>query len=386
MITIICRVIQLLFSRNFEGESVKKKYGCMFVFAALFLSLISCKQPEGGVGEEPDAYNPDFSGWRTASWSPFTITDSVKGFAWGGGTYVAVGLNGVIAYSYDGDIWERARKVPDPAPVVPAAEPFKLADGRGANFNAVDFGGGLFIAVADGGHIAYSYDGVSWNGYEITDFRGENINGIAYGTDANGTGCFVAVGNNGNICAALSSKPTLWKGGKAAKFSVLKDVVFGGGKFYTAGDDGWMGVAVPSLSSVNLTPHRWKWNPRQWTFSAQTGTFTPYVKRIAFGEYGLDEDGQGVPGLGIVFNEWGGKRLAVCAVSRFEAGDPAAWDSDIDAGFFGKEVNDITWTPWDNGTWLAAGASAMIGYWPSSDPSDQAGRYWRALSFTEFRW
>jgi hypothetical protein len=361
---------------------VKKKHGGMAVFALLFLSLLSCEQPEGGAGEGAEPYNPDFMGWRTASWSPFTMTDSIKGFAWGGGTYVAVGLNGVIAYSYDGDIWERARKAPDPAPGVPAAEPFKLADGGDANFNALAFGDGLFVAVAEGGHIAWSYDGVFWTGQGISGFQGENINGIAYGTAGNGAGCFVAVGNDGRIFAALSSDPASWQGGKVAGFSALKDITFGKGKFYTAGDDGWMGWAFPpSVSSEDFAANNWGWNPRKWTFSAQTGTFPPYVKRIAFGEYG-----RGVPGLGIVFNEWGGKRIAVCAASSFESADSAAWDSNIDAGFFDKEVHDIAWSPWDNGTWLAAGKSAMIGYWPGSDPLNQTGRYWRALSFAEFRW
>jgi hypothetical protein len=362
---------------------VKKKHGGMVFFALLFLSLISCKQPEGGAGEEAEPYNPDIMGWRTASWSPFTVADSIKGFAWGNGTYVAVGLHGIIAYSSDGDIWERARKAPDPVPAVPAPEPFKLADGGDANFNAVDFGGGLFVAVAEGGHIAWSYDGVSWTGHEISDLRGQNINGIAYGTAANGAGCFVAVGNDGHIFAALSSNPGTWAGGKVAGFSALKDIVFGGGKFYTAGDDGWMGWAAlhPSVSSTNFAANGWDWHSQKWTFSAQTGTFAPYVKRIAFGEYG-----RGVPGLGIVFNEWGGKRIAVCAASRFESADSTGWDSDIDAGFFDKEVNDIAWSPWDEGTWMVAGTSAMIGYWPGSAPSDQTGRYWRALSFAEFRW
>jgi hypothetical protein len=216
MITIICPVIQLLFSRNIEGESVKKKYVCTLLFAALFLSLLSCKQPEGASGEA-DVYNPDLFGWRTASWSPFTVTDSVRAFAFGNGVYVAAGLNGVIAYSYDGDVWERALKAPDPAPGVPAAEPFKLASGVNADFNAAAFGGGVFIAAADGGHIAYSYDGVYWTGvHGVTGFGSENINGIAYGA-----GRFVAVGDNGNISAASPVAPGSWMGGKVTGFSAL---------------------------------------------------------------------------------------------------------------------------------------------------------------------
>jgi hypothetical protein len=356
---------------------VKKNYVCALLFAALLLSFPSCEQPESASGEA-ELYNPDLFGWRTASWSPFTVSDSIKAFAFGKGLYVAAGLNGVIAYSYDGDVWERARKSPDPASGLPVVEPFKLASGENADFNAVAFGGGVFIAVADGGHSAYSYDGVYWTGvHGVNGFGSENINGIAYGET--GAGCFVAVGDNGNVSVASPSGPGSWMGGNVTGFPALKDVTFGNGKFYVAGDDGWMGWAAPpvTLTSAN----GWGWHPRQWTFSAQTVTFTPYVKKIAFGEYG-----RGTPGLGIVFNEWGGKRIAVCEVSRFESADSTIWDSDIDAGFFGKDVNGIVWSPWDEGTWLAAGKSAMIGYWPSSKPTDRAERYWRALSFTEFRW
>jgi hypothetical protein len=363
---------------------MRRKYSCPLFFAALLVSVLSCTQPEG-ADVKPAAYNPDLFGWRTASWSPFTVTDSIKAFAYGNGVYVAVASNGVIAYSYNGDIWEWARKA-EPAVLEPAVleplvpEPFKLESGADANFNAAAFGGGVFIAAADGGHIAYSYDGVYWTGVTgATGFGNENINGVAYGVTS-GVGCFVAVGNNGNISAALSSAPESWKGGGVSGFSAIKDVAFGNGKFYVAGDDGRMGWA--SVPSPNFTPaNTWNWHPFGWTFRAQAGTFTPYVRKIAFGEYG-----HGTPGLGITFNEWGGKRIAVCAVSGFEAGNPNAWDSDIDAGFFGSNVTGIVWSSWDGGIWLAAGTSAMIGYWPSPDPSDTAERYWRALSFYEFRW
>jgi hypothetical protein len=348
-------------------------FGLLFFF---LLTFPACKQPDGAAGEDADAQI--LSGWKTASWSPFTVADSVKGFAWGNGVYTAAGLHGVIAYSYDGDTWKRALKSEAPAFGAPVTEPFELADGSGANFNSVAFGDGLFIAVADGGHIAYSRDGVFWTGiHGVAGFGSENINGIAYGETAGGRGLFVAVGNNGNASAAASVDPGSWAGGKAAGFSAINDVAFRNGKFYAAGDEGWIGWAVPAENAA----HTWDWHPRQWTFSAQAGTFTPSVKKIAFGEYG-----RGTPGLGIVFNEWGGKRIAVCTAGLFESGNSAAWDSDIDAGFFGKELNGIVWSPRNNGIWLAAGTSAMIGYWPSSAPGDQAERYWRALSFTEFRW
>jgi hypothetical protein len=358
---------------------LKKTKTVRLFFILLFLSLLSCKQPRGGEAESPDIFD-----WRTASWSPFTTADSVKGFAWGRGVYVAAGLHGIIAYSYDGDIWERARKTPDPAGGGPLADPFKLADGGDADFNAAAFGEGVFIAVADGGHLAYSYDGVYWTGkHEVEGFGSENINGIVYGEGPGGAGCFVAVGNGANISAALPSSPGVWAGGNVPGFSAIKDAAFGDGTFYAAGDNGWMGWArFPDPSLPPGSADAWDWHPRQWTFSAQTGTFNPFATKIAFGEYG-----RGTPGLGISFDEWGGKRLAVCAADRFASGDSAAWDSDIDAGFFGgNRINGIVWSPRNEGTWLAAGESAMIGYWPGSVPGDESDRYWRALSFGEFRW
>jgi hypothetical protein len=278
----------------------QRSIAILFFSAFLSLVLLSCAQPEG-ASEETEAWDPDLFGWRTASWSPFTTLDSVKGFAYGGGVYVAVGRNGVIAWSNDGIRWERAQKKPDPAsPFDPTVDPFTYDGSNAAHFNAAAFGGGVFVAVAENGHIAYSSDGKYWAGvHTIGGFGTENVNGVAYGS-----GYFVAVGGNGNISAAFPSKPKIWRGGTVFTGSpnpALYDITFGNGAFYVVGEGGWTGYAAPGAGTV--TAWGGGWHPRQW---ASIGT-NP-IRKITCGEYG-----RGVPGLGIAFDEYGGKRIALCA-------------------------------------------------------------------------
>jgi len=58
----------------------------------------------------------------------------------------------------------------------------------------IAYGGGKFVAVGDNGRMAYSSDGVTWTAVSTSTFGISNINDIAYGN-----GKFVAVGDNGKI-------------------------------------------------------------------------------------------------------------------------------------------------------------------------------------------
>jgi hypothetical protein len=329
-------------------------------------------------------YDPDLHSWSTASWAPFTVTDSITGFAWGPGgegeVYVAVSSTGVIGYSRDGDIWEAAGPVPETDP----AEPYDPSDpAKRFRFNAVAFGGGVFIAVGNAGRLAYSSDGIRWAAGPpggIAGFGTTNIMGIAWGTIGN-TGYFVAVGGNGNISVS-SDGGVNWNGGSVPAFSSaqLNDVCFGGGRFYVAGNAG----------------HRaWSDNPtnagfwRHYVSQARNtgGTWTnenddrgyPFfgndLTKVTYGMYG------NVPGVAVVFNEWGGRRIAVSAVVGFNSPN---WDADLDAGFFGN--NTIRAIAYGAGNFVAAGTSSMIGFWPSAAPGNNDNRYWRALSFSGFRY
>ncbi|MDR2483006.1 MAG: hypothetical protein LBD08_05170 [Treponema sp.] len=44
------------------------------------------------------AYSSDGESWTAVSDSTFSYDDTINGIAWGGGTFVAVGTDGKIAY------------------------------------------------------------------------------------------------------------------------------------------------------------------------------------------------------------------------------------------------------------------------------------------------
>jgi len=334
------------------------------VCAVLFLS--ACTQPSSGGADVRTPFDPDLYGWKTASWIPFDVADTLSGFAYGvyrgADRFVAVAKTGVIGWSDNGDIWFPAVKAPDSDPDNPAPDPFE------ASFNAVAWGNGIFVAVADGGKIARSDDGVNWTavGYSggIDGFGAENITGVAWGS-----GVFVAVGGNANI--SYSADGISWIPCRDANFgaSQLNDIAFdnAGGRFYIVGDDGkrgWSDITLMKQANWNLLE----------LSDASTAPFGKNsLRKVTVGRCG------GGIGIGVVFDEWGGNRIFVAKDANF--GD---LDAGIDPGNFnGNAINAIAW---GGDVFVAAGTGAMIGWWPDNEPSPDSQRYWRALSFPEFQW
>ncbi|MDR1278754.1 MAG: hypothetical protein LBK02_08385 [Treponema sp.] len=356
---------------------VKRK---LFQAALVLITLVSilpaCTQAAGNTGSPAPSFpfDPDLSAWKTASWSPFTVRDSITGFAYGetpaGGIFVAVSITGLIAYSVDGDIWLRALKAPKENPDDPEApNPFN------AEFNAVCYGGGVFIAAGNNGKIARSTDGVYWKAGPPTGINGfgaSSINGISCGN-----GIVVAVGDNANISCSADGGLT-WAGGSAPVFGGkrLNAVSFGNGVFYAAGNEGQTGYSND--------PAGGSWNHYRYP-ARNTGTYPdekqdpgyPFfggnITKLAWGRYGQGN------GIAAVFDEWGGRRIAIATSDDFRG-----WDADIDAGNFG--ANQIRGICYGGGYFVAMGTSAMIGFWPSADPSNTGTRYWRAHPFLEFNY
>jgi hypothetical protein len=329
--------------------------------AALVLAACALSADEESAGRTP--FDPDLYGWKTASWFPFTQDDPISAFAYGicGGEdrYVAVSTSGIIAWSNDGDIWNRALQSPPADPDIPEPDPFD------SPFYAAVFGKGIFIAAGANGKVALSADGIYWRSgprHGIAGFGSTAIRGLAFGNDT-----FVAVGDNANISCSADGRA--WTGGTVPSFGgqILNAVAFGNGRFYAAGQGGC---------------HGWSENPADPSaWHSKSTAYPPFhandIRALAVGRYG---EGTGII---VAYNEWDGKRLAIANNADFgnNAGD---WDDDIDAGFFGN--NGITSVAWANGNFIAAGQAAMIGYWPSGEPSNESQRYWRALSFPEFQW
>ena len=219
------------------------RFACVYtVLLAALLVFASCDQPTGG-GADADVdtgtlYDPNLYSWRTASWAPCRTADTINGFAYGNGVYVAVSGTGRIAYSRDGDIWYSA---------LPAGKyPFTFPDNAlyavawGAEAGSTE---GVFIAVGNNGTAALSSDGIHWEELEISlgasAFGTQPIRGIAWGDDR-----FVAVGGDGNVAvldadgdtAAFGSWRTAWQ---------INDVAYSdiSHRFYIVGDNGIRGYS-----------------------------------------------------------------------------------------------------------------------------------------------
>ena len=145
------------------------------------------------------AYSDDGITWSGVSYSAFrnTSNTTISAIAYGNGTWVAVGggralnddfkvvYDGKLAYSSDGESWT----------VVDVSSIFSNG------INAITWGNGRFVVGGHDGKMAYSADGVRWTAVSNSTFT-LDINGIAYGMNAQGNGRFVAVGGTGKIAYA----------------------------------------------------------------------------------------------------------------------------------------------------------------------------------------
>ena len=150
---------------------------------------------------------------------------SIRDIAYGGGTFVAVGDNGRIAYSSNGGRnWTEVANS-------------TFGDTK---INSVAFGNNTFVAVGHTGKAAYSTNnGATWTAVANSTFGSDecgdyNIFGIGYG---NGT--FVMAGMNGKT--AYSTNGTSWTAANATSTtatSTLNGIAFGANTFVAVGDLG----------------------------------------------------------------------------------------------------------------------------------------------------
>jgi len=305
-------------------------------------------------------YDPDLNGWRTASWTPFRDNDRISGFAYGkingNDRYVAVASTGIIGWSENGDNWQPASvKDENGYPFTPW------------NLNAVAFGNGMFVAVGNSGRFFWSNNGINWTTTEtpVSGFGTENIFGIVFGA-----GLFVAVGANANI--SFSTNGMDWTGCRDGAFgtSQLNDISFAEhlGRFYIVGNDGKRGF------SDNPASGNWNFRGPGSPPHPDAPFGTNNIRKVAIGRYRNDI------GIGIVFNEWGGKRTAIATLTDF-----SGFDADIDdVRLQNNEINDITW---GGSYFVIGGSTSMIGHWHSANPEDFSKRIWSAQPFQEFdRW
>jgi len=138
----------------------------------------------GGPGTPSVSAIPRLAGTATTSLpAPWTAgaalgANDLRGVTWGT-VFVAVGANGAMFSSTDGNTWTPP-----------------LNSGIVTNLNAAVFRGGVYLAAGDGGVMLYSTDAITWT--PRTTGTASNLNAIA-----TNSGLFVAVGANGTIVTSV---------------------------------------------------------------------------------------------------------------------------------------------------------------------------------------
>jgi hypothetical protein len=170
-------------------------------------------------------------------WSSYAdwYGDNYNGVAFGGGRFVIVKPNGVIA---------NAR---------PTGDRLVIENENRSIFgdsppSAVAYGGGRFVVVGNDGKIAYSTDGVHWAVATNNVFGTNHIHTVAYGA-----GMFVAGGDNGMI--AYSSDGRTWVRSADSGFGTnrILSITYGYGRFVAVGQSSFIAYSN-QLETPVITP------------------------------------------------------------------------------------------------------------------------------------
>lgn len=149
-----------------------------------------------------------------------------NGVAFGGGVYVAVGQGGQIATSPDRAVWTQR------------VNPFT------SDVFDVVYDGSQFVAVGFDGELATSPTGAVWTA-RVSSFGTTSINSIAFGG-----GVYVAVGSSGKIASSVDGEN--WTQETNTFASTISVVAHGGGNFVAAGFSGALEI---SPDGENWTAH-----------------------------------------------------------------------------------------------------------------------------------
>lgn len=167
--------------------------------------------------------------------------------AYGAGTFVAIDVDGLVAYSTDGIHWTGGASLPE-----------------ARYWESVAYGGDKFVAVGADGNAAYSTDGVTWTQTALP--QSYNCRCVTYGA-----GKFVALFNvpssdtGGSGKAAYSTDGITWTGADLPFTSDWVSAVYGAGKFVAVSSAGsaavystdgisWSQGTVPSSGNTMSLP------------------------------------------------------------------------------------------------------------------------------------
>jgi hypothetical protein len=201
--------------------------------------------------------------------TPFTATNQINGIAWGGPggeeKFVAVANGGQIAYSEDGENWTQAN----------VGAIFSATNIAGVAWGGPD-AGKKFVAVGRDGKAAYSTDGESWSNAGVSIDSSKQFTGIAWGGPEEGKK-FVAVATGGQIAHSADGIAWTFVTGTNAGLNNQNagGITWGGDKFVVAADTGRMAYSLDGATWTAIAPG---------TGSDQTQfADSQHIKAIAYG-------------------------------------------------------------------------------------------------------
>ena len=202
------------------------------------------------VGDEGKmAYSDDGENWTAAAdsiiwkWkydsSTTVYTAAIFAIAYDNGRFVAGGGRGKMAYSDDNGVtWKAVADSKFPSMIVSSQT---VADDL--NIRAIAYGDGRFVAGGGAGKMAYSTDGANWTAVADSTFyaggaTANYIYGIAYGNNR-----FVAGGFSGQM--AYSTDGETWTAVADSIFGTdnIYGIAYEGGRFVAGGSRGKMAYA-----------------------------------------------------------------------------------------------------------------------------------------------
>ena len=363
---------------------------------ALLAQTVIQGQNAAGLTQNPTRTGYTFAGWNPApdltnvtenrtftalwnqqmSWtaiepgdagSTFAANQNFHGVAFGGGRWVAVGMDGRMAHSTNGTNWT----------AIPGGDGGNTFAGA---INGVAHGSSGWVAVGSQGRMARSVDGTTWTailaGDEGSTFAGA-INGVAHGSSG-----WVAVGNNGRM--AHSANGTNWTaihpgtfGVGGSTFSVNQNII---GVAY--GNSGWVAVGTNGQMAHSADGTTWTLIPagnHPFPGTAINGVAYGSGRWVAFDSIGnMAHSVDGINWTAVADSTFNtaingvaygnGRWVAVGNQGRMaHSVDGITWTAiqagDAGSTFPGGSINGVAYG--GGGRWVAAGASGRMAHFGS---------------------
>lgn len=238
--------------------------------------------------------------------------DPLSAIAYGNNIYVAVGSEGTILTSSDGNTWNRAES------------------GTINDLYGIAWTGSKFFAVGRSGTVVSSSDGVNWSYNQISSIAADNNYLLA--VSWNGSK-LVAVGSSGLV--VTSSDGVNWSKQSLSPYKTLRCVTWAKDKFVASGDRGTIFTSLDGVTWTqrvsNSTPFDWEyylddivWDGSKFIIPERYG----YISRILTSPDGVnwteDKKSYEKSFIGALYNE--GKYFLFCSNnSILAAGNGTDW-------------------------------------------------------------